>query len=193
RDFTRRFIYRLARSTSPAAYANGRISLEIALQPGEQWHSCCDYILARDSHVREPRRGCAHDEETGFDLLQRRWKQQATSLASANEDLYRLYQQSVEDMGALRIHDHDFAPDIWLPAAGVPWFVTIFGRDSLIVSLQNMIVFPGFARGVLKKLAEHQATDIDECRDAEPGKILHEIRFGELAHVKRIASTPHYG
>jgi glycogen debranching enzyme len=127
------------------------------------------------------------------DELQRQWLHQATTLTSANEDVYRLYRQSVEDMGALRLYDHDFAPDVWVPAAGVPWFVTIFGRDSLIVSLQNMLVHAGFARGVLKKLAELQATALDDWRDAEPGKIPHEIRFGELAHAKQIPHTPYYG
>jgi glycogen debranching enzyme len=193
RDFSRRFIYHLKDSTSQPSYANGRISFEIALPPGERWHSCADYILVRDEHVRRPQRGCAHDQETGFDILQRQWREQATALTSANEDLYRLYRQSVEDMGALRLHDHDSASDMWVPAGGVPWFVTIFGRDSLIASLQNMIVFPRFALGVLKKLAEHQSSDLDDWRDAEPGKILHEIRFGELAHFKRIPHTPYYG
>jgi glycogen debranching enzyme len=193
RDFTRRFIYRLSDSTSPAAYANGRVSFEIVLQPGARWHVCCSYLLVRDERVREPLRGCTPDEETGLDKLQRQWQEQATALTSANEDLYRLYRQSVEDVGALRLHEHDLASDLWLPAAGVPWFVTIFGRDSLIASLQNMIVFPRFACGVLKKLAEYQATQIDDWRDAEPGKILHEIRFGELAHFKRVPHTPYYG
>ena len=193
RDFTRRFIYRLQNSTSPAASANGRISFQVALGPGEQWHSCCHYLLVRDTRAREPLRGCVHNEETGLDVLQRQWLEQATALTSANEDIYRFYRQSVEDMGALRIHEHDFAADVWLPAAGVPWFVTVFGRDSLIVSLQNMIVFPGFARGALKKLAQYQATDMDEWRDAQPGKILHEMRFGELAHFRRIPHTPYYG
>ena len=193
RDFTRRFIYRLSQTTSPAAYANGRISFEIALQPGGRWHACCSYVLVRDDRIREPLRGCTPDQETGLDALQRQWLEQATRLTSANEDVYRLYRQSVEDMGALRLHEHDVASDLWMPAAGVPWFVTIFGRDSLIASLQNMIVFPRFASGVLKKLAEHQATQIDDWRDAEPGKILHEIRFGELAHFKRIPHTPYYG
>jgi glycogen debranching enzyme len=192
-DFTRRFIYRLSESTSPATYANGRISFEIALPAAGRWHVCCSYVLVRDDRVREPLRGCAPDEETGLDVLQRQWQEQATALTSANEDLYRLYRQSVEDVGALRLHEHDLASDLWLPAAGVPWFVTIFGRDSLIASLQNMIVFPRFACGVLKTLAEHQATQIDDWRDAEPGKILHEIRFGELAHFKRIPHTPYYG
>jgi glycogen debranching enzyme len=193
RDFVRKFIYRLLHSASPATYANGRISFEIALQPGERWHACCYYIFVLGSLVREPQRGCTPEDEIGFDMLQRHWLEQATALTSVNEDLYRLYRQSVEDMGALRLHDHDMASDQWLPAAGVPWFVTIFGRDSLIASLQNMIVFPRFAYGVLKKLAEHQATELDDWRDAQPGKILHEIRFGELAYFKRIPHTPYYG
>jgi glycogen debranching enzyme len=75
----------------------------------------------------------------------------------------------------------------------VPWFVAVFGRDSLIASLQNIIVFPDFARGTLQRLAELQATDVDAYRDAEPGKIPHELRRGELAHFRRIPHTPYYG
>ena len=132
------------------------------------------------------------DGGTHFDRLQSEWRTVATRLTSTNEDVYRLFQQSVEDMGALRLYDQDFAPDVWLPAAGVPWFVTIFGRDSLIVSHQNMIIHPLFARGALQKLAEYQAREMDDWRDAEPGKILHELRFGELAHFHQIP-TPYYG
>ena len=76
---------------------------------------------------------------------------------------------------------------------GVPWFVTLFGRDSLIAALQNMIINPAFARGCLKKLAEFQAAEFDDWRDAEPGKVLHELRSGELAHFHRIPHTPYYG
>ena len=100
----------------------------------------------------------------------------ARPATSANEDVYRLYRQSVEDMGALRLYEHDVGADVWLPAAGVPWFVALFGRDSLIVSLQNMLVNPGFARGALADAgADYQATEMDDWRDAEPGKILHEL------------------
>jgi len=96
-------------------------------------------------------------------------------------------------MGALRIYDLDVSEEEWVPAAGVPWFVTLFGRDSLIVSLQNMSVSTGFARGALKWLADYQATERDDYRDAQPGKILHELRFGELAHFNKIPHTPYYG
>lgn len=193
-DFHRGLIYRLLNSSLPAHYANGRISFEIELTPGATWHACGYYVLLHDQRERAPMYPC-YDEhcETDLDQLHRQWQERATKLTSANEDINRLYRQSVEDMGALRLHEHDFAPDIWIPAAGVPWFVTIFGRDSLIASLQNMLVDPGFARGALQKLAQLQATEMDDWRDAEPGKIPHEIRFGELAHFHKVPHTPYYG
>jgi glycogen debranching enzyme len=119
------------------------------------------------------------------------WRKVTTSVTTINEDIYRLFKQSLEDMAALRLPD--YAEREYIPAAGVPWFVTVFGRDSLIVSLQNMIVFPEFARGALDILGQLQATEIDDYRDAQPGKIPHEIRYGELAELKRIPHTPYYG
>ena len=194
-DFKRRLVYKIRRESSPPQYSNGRITFEVALQPGESWHTCAFYILAEGDHVREPVYACdaVQGSDTKLDHLQAEWRALATGLTSANEDVYRSYTQSVEDMGALRIYDLDFDTDVWLPAAGVPWFVTLFGRDSLIVSLQNMMVHAPFALGALKKLAEYQAEDQDDQRDAQPGKILHELRFGELAHFKRIPHTPYYG
>jgi len=194
RDFRRCFVYRLGNTSSPAHYANGRITFEIALAPGASWHSCCDYILVGDQCTRLPRRSCRHRAaEAAHDLRQRQWLQRATRLTTSNEDVYRLYRQSVEDMDALRLRDQNDEPDTWLPAAGVPWYVTMFGRDSLVVSLQNMLVHAGFARGTLRRLAEFQATAVEDWRDAEPGKIPHELRRGELAHFRKIPHTPYYG
>ena len=96
-------------------------------------------------------------------------------------------------MAALRLTADETHPKELLAAAGVPWFVSVFGRDSLIVSLQNMMVHPDFARGTLRRLADLQATEMDTYRDAEPGKMPHELRMGELAHFKRIPHTPYYG
>jgi glycogen debranching enzyme len=193
RDFDRSLIFRLLESTSPPDYANGRVTFDVQLPAGAAWHTCCDYVLVQGGSVPAPRR--AHYERSGtdYDRLHREWLEVATKLTSANEDVYRLYRQSVEDMGALRLHDSDSASDSWLPAAGVPWFVAIFGRDSLVASLQNMIVHAGFARAALEKLAELQASVMDEERDAEPGKIPHEVRTGELAHFRLIPHTPYYG
>src|SRR5262249_33162193 len=153
------------------------------LAQGQSWHCCCHYVLVFDENALEPLYGCDHvSGKIGLDELQREWQARATKLTSANEEVYRLYRQSVEDLGALRLHEHDCGPDGWVPAAGVPWFVGLFGRDSLIASLQTMPIDPGFARGALETLAKYQATELDPFRDAEPGKIPHELRLGELAH-----------
>ena len=194
RDFQRSLIVRLIQSSSPPHHANGRLTFEIALAPGDTWHTCCNYTLAFDEKILEPLRGCSdRGHPLPVDALQHEWQERATKLTSANEEVYRLYRQSVEDLGALRLHDQDAAPEVWVPAAGVPWFVALFGRDSLIASLQTMLVEPGFARGALETLARYQATEIDEWRDAEPGKILHELRLGELARHHKIPHTPYYG
>ncbi len=194
-DFSRKVTYRIVENDSRACYANGRITFEVALGPGASWHACALYVLAEGERVRTPRYSCdaVGGGDTDFDRLQADWQRRATHLTSANEDVYRTFRQSVEDMGALRLYDQDFAPDVWLPAAGVPWFMTIFGRDSLIVSYQNMLVHAPFALGALKKLAQYQAAEIDDWRDAQPGKIPHELRFGELAHFHQIPHTPYYG
>jgi len=191
--FKRSLIYRLLNSSATPHYANGRVSFLVDIEPGEHWHSCCFYVLDDGVQSKEPLRLSHDGAATEADELQAQWQQNATHITTANEDCYRLYRQSVEDMGALRLHEHDLAPEVWMPAAGVPWFVTIFGRDSLIVSLQNMIVHAGFAMGTLTRLATLQATAMDDWRDAEPGKIPHEIRFGELAALGRIPHTPYYG
>ncbi|MFQ4146637.1 glycogen debranching N-terminal domain-containing protein [Chlorogloeopsis sp. ULAP02] len=193
-DFFQCLSYRLANCLVQPHYGNGRIIFEITLEPGATWNTCCFYTLADNKHVRKPV-DLSYQQaiETGLDEVQQRWRDIVTDVTCSDGDITRLYRQSVEDLGALRLYDYKFTEDTWIPAAGVPKFVTLFGRDSLIVNLQNMIVHPGFVRGTLQKLAELQAQEWDDWRDAEPGKILHEIRMGELAYFKKIPHTPYYG
>jgi glycogen debranching enzyme len=84
-------------------------------------------------------------------------------------------------------------PDGYVPYAGIPWFVAPFGRDSLITALQWLPFEPAVARGTLRYLARHQATVDDEFTDQQPGKILHELRRGELANLREIPFIPYYG
>jgi glycogen debranching enzyme len=121
------------------------------------------------------------------------WLQAVAKIETSNEEFYRLFHQALEDMAGLRLPIRGTDHVVFLPAAGVPWFVAPFGRDSLIVSLQNMLIYPDFARGALDILGSLQAKEEDPYRDAEPGKILHELRYGELAHFKQIPHTPYYG
>jgi glycogen debranching enzyme len=121
------------------------------------------------------------------------WLETVVKIRTSNEEFYRLFHQALEDMAALRLPIKGTDHVVFLPAAGLPWFVAPFGRDSLIVSLQNALIYPEFARGALEILGSLQAKEDDPYRDAEPGKILHELRYGELAHFKLVPHTPYYG
>ncbi len=194
-DFHRRFLYRLHDTTSEPRFSNGRIVFDVALAPQASWHAQADHVPIFGADVRDP----VNDLEQPVGIsahmraMQERWKSVTANCASDNVHFNRSFDQSIDDMGALRIYDHDYSEDAWIPAAGVPWYVTIFGRDSLIASLQTMMIHHPFALGSLQRLAEHQATERDDWRDAEPGKMPHEIRFGELAHFHKIPHTPYYG
>jgi glycogen debranching enzyme len=193
--FARSLTTFVLQSGSPASYSNGRISFFIDLAPRDSWHSCFQHLLNKPAGSHRQARHCVdslRNPKSEIEAELTDWKNVTTTVTSSNEDVYRLFKQSVEDMAALRLH-HGAVKNEFLPAAGVPWFVAVFGRDSLIVSLQNMIVYPDFARGALDILGRLQATEVDDYRDAQPGKILHEIRVGELAERKLIPHTPYYG
>jgi glycogen debranching enzyme len=202
KDFHRAADYQIVYTKSPVGYANGRLFFEVMLDPMEHWQMCADMNLEHGQHIKKPDRGLCSFNKSGsdsnkdqtldFDARQKRWQANCTDIMSSNNNLYRTYRQAVEDMGALRIYDMDVSDEAWVPSAGVPWFVTLFGRDSLTASFQNMAVSAGFARGALTRLAQYQATERDDWREAQPGKIMHEIRFGELAHFHKIPFTPFY-
>lgn len=194
RDFSRRVDIRSYNNASSAVYANGRLSFEIALEPGSEWHSCLSYtIVDGERHYEAPINCIEHTDRSKFCNEISDWHKLVLKLESSNEEVYRLYKQAVEDLNALRLPIAGTDRTHFVPAAGLPWFMALFGRDSLIVSLQSMLVYPDFARGALAVLAESQADEVDEYRDAEPGKIMHELRAGELAHFKLVPHTPYYG
>jgi glycogen debranching enzyme len=193
-DFCRSVTILARRSGSRPVYANGRISFEVELAPGAHWHSCMLYELGDGkARFRAPDDCIAGCKQSKVGQRLEDWQQAVLKIRTSNEEFYRLFRQAVEDMGALRLPIAGTKDLEFVPAAGVPWFVALFGRDSLIASLQNVLVYPGFARGALDVLGSLQATERDDYRDAEPGKIMHEMRLGELAHFKLVPHTPYYG
>src|SRR5262249_40082909 len=98
---------------------------------------------------------------------------------------------SLVDLAALRFFPHITTGA--LPAAGLPWFMTMFGRDSILTSLQSLPFTPELAATTLRALAAWQATRVDDFRDEEPGKILHEMRYGEMTAFEERPHSPYYG
>jgi len=121
------------------------------------------------------------------------WLERIPSLDSDSALLKSVFRQSVVDLAALRISGQLLGESYVLPAAGLPWFMTLFGRDTLITSLQTIWVGPGLARGALHLLGALQGTQVDDFRDEEPGKIMHEVRSGELTLLGEKPHSPYYG
>ncbi len=192
-DFHRAVVLR-ARSEPPAMYANGRLTFDVAVAPGQTWHACLFYDITDDTETLSAPAECtAENPDSPAAKMLADWRARATKLHTVNEEFYRMYHQGLDDLAALRLPiRHEDATHV-IPAAGLPWFVALFGRDSLIVAMQTAILGPEFARGSLRILGAQQALERDDYRDAEPGKILHEMRLGELAHFKLIPHTPYFG
>ena len=119
------------------------------------------------------------------------WERGTTSLTSDNELFNMVVKRSVADLRLLV--NEGPGPDERYVAAGVPWFATLFGRDALISAFQSIAFRPQLAIETLEVLAAHQATEDDPWRDAEPGKILHELRTGEMARNGELPHTPYFG
>ncbi len=117
----------------------------------------------------------------------------APALDTDSYVLSRAYEQSMNDFVALRIKGEELGAGEYTLAAGIPWFMALFGRDSLIAAYQALPFLPETAKGVLRALARLQGTRVDPLRAEEPGKILHEYRYGELAIRGGVLPFPYYG
>nr|WP_164929205.1 amylo-alpha-1,6-glucosidase [Gloeobacter violaceus] len=130
----------------------------------------------------EQARATAHSEQQG-------WRTGITQISSDNDLFDQALERSTRDLFLLRLT----MPEGRSLAAGVPWFSTLFGRDALITASQTLLLDPTIARETLKLLAHFQGKQDNPWRDEQPGKILHEVRRGELARCREVPHTPYYG
>ncbi|MBA3876650.1 MAG: amylo-alpha-1,6-glucosidase [Anaerolinea sp.] len=190
-DFVRALAVQADRSDSPPQYANGRFVFVAEVAPKGVWHTCLRWLPLSHGKRRPSTLPC--NAVAGPRPEQTLPRLRHVRLETPNHTVKRAWDQAQLDMDSLQLEDPTFEKGVFIPAAGVPWFVTLFGRDSLVVSMQGISGYPEFAAGALRRLSELQATEDDPERDMEPGKIPHEIRHGELAQLRILPFQPYYG
>ena len=131
-------------------------------------------------------------EHTGPAQRLRDWRRQQPACAPPTPISREVLRRSVEDLGTLRIFDPAH-PDRVVVAAGAPWFMAPFGRDSLLTSWMVLPVDTSLALGTLQTLAEHQGRAVDPASEEEPGRIVHELRLGPAAHLSLGGRSAYYG
>jgi glycogen debranching enzyme len=168
---------------------------DVELDAGKTWKTCVNVRLHEDRIERHPKYECESffKSERAASTLLEKWSSGAPQLRSDYDLVELVFARSLLDLAALRLHAEVGGNEFSLPAAGLPWFMAIFGRDTLITSYQSLWVGPELAKGALIALSALQGTRENEFKDEQPGKILHEIRFGELTAIGEKPHRPYYG
>ncbi len=181
----------------PAVIDSTGITFGVHIEPHGEWRASIDVRVpavlkatpeeAATGSVNAASDGAAPVPSKNLDD----WLSTAPKLTCEWATLEQTYRRSLVDLAALRFFPGFVSGS--LPAAGLPWFMSIFGRDSLITSYQALPFVPELAVTSLRALAAWQGTRHDEFRDEEPGKILHELRFGEMTAFEERPHSPYYG
>jgi glycogen debranching enzyme len=172
-----------------------RAVFDVDLPPRAAWSLCVDVTPVADGARRPPLVRCNsfHQYPGKMPVSLDQWLADAPELVSDEDAIRHTYRQSLLDLAALRVRPDTVLMREAMPGGGVPWYMAVFGRDSLIASYQALPFRAELAAATLQALARMQATAWDNYRDAEPGKILHELRRGTLAALGQVPHTPYYG
>ena len=181
-------------STAPARVDKNGLTFKVKLEPHGEWRTDLDVVTAQASSGgthQGTKFAHGHGRQTMEGNLER-WIDGAPRVECDWDPLRATYRRSLVDLAALR-----FSPPIAggrsLPAAGLPWFMTMFGRDSIFTSLQALPFTPELAATTLQALGNWQGTRVDDFRDEDPGRILHEMRYGELPAFEERPHSPYFG
>ena len=185
-------------SSQPCAFDEDGMTFTVTIAPHGTWKTDLDIAIK----VLGTGGANEGDGETLAWQMKRPTKNMAQNLARWLDDAPRLtcdwdtltttYHRSLVDLAALRFSPLT-AGRRSLPAAGLPWFMTMFGRDSIFTSLQALPFTQELAATTLRELGMRQGTRIDDFRDEDPGRILHEMRYGEMTAFDERPHSPYFG
>jgi glycogen debranching enzyme len=184
-------------SSQPCTLDEHGLTFQLKLGPHESWKAGLDVITAILGTAEGGDEGAslawqARRPATDMAHNLARWQDQAPRLECDWEPLKMTYRRSLVDLAALRFSPIS-AGRHSLPAAGLPWFMTMFGRDSILTSLQALPFNQELAATTLRELGLRQGTRTDDFRDEDPGRILHEMRYGEMTAFEERPHSPYYG
>jgi glycogen debranching enzyme len=166
---------------------------DVVISPHAKWHAVVQVLPVIDGKVLPTRYPTDRPvEETAPARQAREWRMSSPVLRTGDPSLGRTLERSRMDLGALRIVDPE-EPDVAVVAAGAPWFMTLFGRDSLLTSYMALPIDQKLALGTLKTLARLQGEVNDPASEEEPGRILHEVRFGAEPSLVLGGRSRYYG
>ena len=189
----------LISASEPCQIDPDGLTFQIHVEPHDAWLTDIEvsisFLEAGQSEAGERRTALAWQSPSpATDMAQdlRSWLDETPRLECEWEPLLRSYRRSLVDLTALRFSPIS-AGGRSLPAAGLPWFMTMFGRDSIFTSLQALPFSPELAATTLRELGLRQGTRFDDFRDEDPGRILHEMRYGEMTAFEERPHSPYYG
>jgi glycogen debranching enzyme len=174
---------------SPAFGTGSEFTFDLRLPPHGQWHARLMYEVLVDDRWHGP----IDDMRAGRDRIAADWQRHRMHVESDPPTFGLLIERAADDLLALRNWEYDAAPDAWVPNAGVPSYTGLFGRDVLTAGWQSALLGPEIMRGALARLAATQSTVDSAWHDAEPGKMIHEMRRGPLSELDIIPQRGYYG
>lgn len=178
---------------SSAIIEPGLITWTAMLAPRQTWEVCIEITTTMGDETIEPRFRCGTPDVEAMPHRQlASWRARLPDIDTDHPGLAGAVRQAGEDLGALRIFDPEH-PSVPIVAAGAPWFMTVFGRDSLLTAWMTLIADPSLAEGVLETLARFQGTDVNPETEEEPGRILHEMRFDAAGGMSLGGGDVYYG
>ncbi|HXY94252.1 MAG TPA: glycogen debranching N-terminal domain-containing protein [Acidimicrobiia bacterium] len=167
--------------------------VELIVPAGGKWEACLQLTPVIDGTEVAPRYQCGRPVERSTPAARLdAWRRNLPTITTEHDSFAALLERSADDLAALRLFDPQH-PDRAVVAAGAPWFMTVFGRDSLITSWMAMMIDSRLALGTLQTLASLQGVDVNPLTEEEPGRILHEMRFGESSQLSLGGGRVYYG
>lgn len=190
----------IANCSSEPSYSDNVISFQLSLKPFQSWHACIRMHPQVEDEPTAPLYDCYAFQSTKnpYDVSCANFLDKAASFSGPTGEaltsvVVGALEQAKHDLGSLRLHDLDRGQNAWVPAAGIPSYVALFGRDTLTVAWEAAVVSSEMMRGTLPVISSLQGKVVDDWRDEQPGRMLHEAHTGPLAKLGFNPRARYYG